>query len=134
MKVSFDTTTGGFKNILCGGPDRFGNCTTETPATGGLISVTFVTLAGSAEVFTENTFIVQKFKVVNNYTTQSLDGSASVQGTVIGTSVSNNSATWGLFTARGNNGSGVILHTLNKLQTLAIQRHIQRLTGEKLVE
>lgn len=81
VKVLADTTIPGFTNEVCIGPDPFGDCAQTSPATGGLITLTYATKRGNIEIFTSNDYKLENFKVTLNSTNQTSQGPASVQGT-----------------------------------------------------
>ena len=140
--VLADTSVPGFSNTLCNGPDQFGGCAGGiSPATGGLVSLGYVTATGQVEVFTFNDYKLEAFKVTLNSTDQTSQGPASVQGTVLGTSVSNkNGASWGIeaLSGKGSPGSQVAkakshLSLESSLPAPALKR-LQRLRGEQSAE
>jgi hypothetical protein len=112
LKVLADTTIAGFTNELCNGPDPFSDtgCAQGTSlATGGLISLRYVTTRGYIQIFTGNDYELEAFKVTVNSTFKTFQGRASVQGTVLGTNVNNNGASWELETqsSKGSPGAKV---------------------------
>jgi len=141
VKLLADTTIQGFANNLCNAPDEFGECTLGTsPATGGPISLGFVTKKGFVEVFTFNDYKRENFKITINATDQTSQGPASVQGTVLGTSVNNPGASWGISTVSGKGSPGSQARkaqshlTLEKSITPQALRRLQRLRGETPAE
>ena len=137
VKVLADTTVPGFTNELCTGPDPFGDCAQTSPATGGLITLTYVTKRGNIEIFTFNDYKLENFKVTLNSTNQTSQGPASAQGTVLGTTVNKTTATWGFDTVRGKGSPGSKVQNaqsqlmLEKSLTPQALRRLQRLRGEK---
>jgi hypothetical protein len=134
LKLLADTTIAGFVNTLCNGPDPFGGCTQGTsPATGGLISLTYVKKRGYIEIFTFSDFKRENFKVTLNSSDQTAQGPASVQGMVLGTNVANDGASWGL-EILGNNGShngeDHAKAMLGKTMSPQTLRRLERLTGK----
>jgi hypothetical protein len=138
VKVLADTTIPGFMNELCIGPDPFGGCAQISPATGGLITLTYVTKRGNIEIFTSNDYKLENFKVTLNSTNQTSQGPASAQGTVLGTTVSKTTAAWGFDTVSGKGSLGSKAQksqsqlTLEKSLTPQALRRLQRLRGEKI--
>lgn len=85
-----DTNILGFDNQLCIAPDPYGGCSQGTsPATGGIIHLTFTKTRSYSETFTSSDVEKRDGKVVLNTAGATYQASGNMVGTVIGTNVNN---------------------------------------------
>ena len=139
VRVEVDTNTPGFVNLLCSGPIDLGGCANgESPATGGLIFLAYITKPGSIEVLDLTDKRLENWKITINSLDRYKIGPASVRGSIFGLAVSNKGATW---TARMLSGKGSLAAqhaaaqlSLEKSMTPQSQARLQKLTGEKPIQ
>jgi hypothetical protein len=90
LMLQADTNIAGFDNHLCTAPNAIGGCSQGTsPATGGIISISFTKTRSYSETFTSSDLQRRNGTVVLNTTNTTYQASGSTVGTVIGTNVNN---------------------------------------------
>lgn len=138
VKVLADTTIPGFVNTLCNQPDEFGCGQGTSPATGGLISLKFVTKINTIEQFKFNNWKLVNHVVTVDSTDLTSQGPASVQGTILGVNVNNTGASWGIEDVSGKGSPGAKAQTaksklaLDQSLTPKALKRLQYMKAQKL--
>ena len=144
VKLLADTTMPGFVNDLCNGPTPIGGCLQgKSPATGGLISLAFVTKISYVDQLTFSEWKLENHVITIDSTDRTSQGPASVKGTLLGTNVnvsSSGAAVWGIEVLSGKGSLGANakkaqshLALENSMPPQALRRFLA-LTGRKAID